>query len=91
MRVSRLVRLAAATGAIPGALKATVGLHVSLADEVAGVDRSEHGEDAYPGGGVGDSAGHGTNVGDSVLIPPGTLRPVTTAPPRAVARVPRAG
>jgi Amt family ammonium transporter len=54
---------------ILGLLRATVGLRVSLDDEVAGLDIGEHGEEAYTGGDIGALAGRRTALGDSVLIP----------------------
>ncbi|MEJ7812798.1 MAG: ammonium transporter [Gemmatimonadaceae bacterium] len=74
------------TAGILAALKATVGLRVSLADEVRGVDASEHGEDAYHGGDIGELAGRPMPLGESVLLPvpvrdvrtPGGSLPVIT-------------
>jgi Amt family ammonium transporter len=57
------------TAGVLAALEATVGLRVSLADEIGGVDLSEHGEEAYHGGDVGELAGRRMPLGDSVLIP----------------------
>jgi Amt family ammonium transporter len=58
-----------ATVAILGLVKVTVGLRVPLHDELAGVDLSEHGEEAYHGGDVGALAGRRIALGDSVLLP----------------------
>ncbi|MFN2566534.1 MAG: ammonium transporter [Gemmatimonadaceae bacterium] len=58
-----------ATLAILALVNATVGLRVPLADELAGVDLSEHGEEAYHGGDVGALAGRRIALGDSVLLP----------------------
>jgi ammonium transporter, Amt family len=58
----------AATAAILTVLEATVGLRVTLGDELAGVDGSEHGEEAYHGGDIGDLAGGLGALGHSVVI-----------------------
>jgi ammonium transporter, Amt family len=81
-----------ATAGILFAMKAVMAVRVSLADEIGGIDRSEHGEDAYPGSDVGEPAGRGASLGDSVLIPSGQLRPAP-GPTPGVARepVPSAG
>jgi Amt family ammonium transporter len=64
-----------ATVAILGLVKVTVGLRVPLADELAGVDLSEHGEEAYHGGDVGALAGRRISIGDSVLLPSHEVKP----------------
>jgi Amt family ammonium transporter len=51
------------------AVRALVGLRVPVADEIAGVDLSEHGEEAYVGGDVGDLAGRRAVLGGSVVLP----------------------
>ncbi|GAC1693756.1 MAG: ammonium transporter [Gemmatimonadaceae bacterium] len=56
-------------------VRATVGIRLSLADEVAGIDLGEHGEEAYHGEGVGELAGRRVPLGDSVLIPEHEIRP----------------
>jgi ammonium transporter, Amt family len=63
------------TVAILGLVKVTVGLRVPLADELAGVDLSEHGEEAYHGGDVGALAGRRISIGDSVLLPSHEVSP----------------
>jgi ammonium transporter, Amt family len=57
------------TAGILAAVRALVPLRVPLADEVAGIDLSEHGEEAYHGGDVGELAGRSVSLGESVLIP----------------------
>jgi Amt family ammonium transporter len=57
-----------ATALILTALRATVGLRVPVTDEIGGVDVSEHGEEAYNGGSLGELAGGAGSLGDSVLI-----------------------
>jgi Amt family ammonium transporter len=51
------------------ALRFTVGIRVGLKDEIHGLDLSEHGEEAYFGGGVGSVAGPGLLLGHSVTLP----------------------
>ncbi len=57
----------AATATILTAVRVTVGLRVSLADELAGLDASEHGEDAYHGGGLDELSG-GDVISGSVVL-----------------------
>ncbi|GAC1515284.1 MAG: ammonium transporter [Gemmatimonadaceae bacterium] len=66
---------AVATSAIFVVLRATVGVRLSLADEMAGIDIDQHGEEAYHGEGVGELAGRRVPLGDSVLIPEHEMRP----------------
>jgi ammonium transporter, Amt family len=73
-----------ATAASLGALQLTAGLRVSLASELGGVDRSEHGEEAYHGGGIGERAADGERLSDSVLIP---STPVPAPAPAPAGRV----
>ncbi|MDX2182525.1 MAG: ammonium transporter [Gemmatimonadaceae bacterium] len=65
------------------ALEAFMGLRVTLADEIGGVDVSEHGEEAYHGGDIGELVGRGMPLGESVVLeaPTPTAVPVT---PRAI-------
>jgi ammonium transporter, Amt family len=71
--LATIILAAVGSAAILGLLRATVGLRVSLADEVAGLDVGEHGEEAYTGGDVGALAGRRTALGDSVVIPVGEV------------------
>jgi Amt family ammonium transporter len=57
-----------ATALIIGALKVTVGLRVPLADELTGLDWSEHGEEAYHGAGLDDLSGTGDFISGSVVL-----------------------
>jgi Amt family ammonium transporter len=66
---------AVVTAGVLGALKATVGLRVPLASELRGVDLTEHGEEAYHGGDVGELAGAGVRLGESVAIPSSAITP----------------
>ncbi|HEX6533762.1 MAG TPA: ammonium transporter [Gemmatimonadaceae bacterium] len=56
------------------ALRAVAALRVSEGDERAGVDLSEHGEEAYHGGEIGELAGRPVRLGDSVLLPASEVR-----------------
>lgn len=56
------------TAGILGVLGAVMGIRVSLGDELAGLDATEHGEEAYHGGDVGGLAG-AAPLGGVVLIP----------------------
>jgi Amt family ammonium transporter len=61
-------------------IEAVVGLRVTLADEIGGVDVSEHGEEAYHGGDIGDLVGRGSLLGESVVIE--APAPVVRATPK---------
>ncbi len=56
------------TFAVLRALQAIMGLRVTLADEIGGIDGSEHGEAAYHGGDIGELVGRGSLLGESVVI-----------------------
>ncbi len=61
---------ASATAVILVLLRAVAPLRVAVGDEIRGVDQSEHGEEAYHGGDVGELAGRPPlAIGESVLIP----------------------
>ena len=60
---------AAGTAAVLGAIRVVMPLRLSMADEIQGVDLSEHGEEAYYGGDVGALAGRPMAIGDSVVLP----------------------
>ena len=68
-----VVLAATATAGILFVLELTMKLRVPIADEIAGVDRSEHGEEAYHGSDLGGLA-HGGSLGGSVVIATGDLR-----------------
>ena len=54
------------------ALRAVVGLQVSIGEEVTGLDSSEHGEEAYHAGDLGEMGGSAGALGHGVvLIRPG--------------------
>ena len=60
---------AAGTAGILVLLEAVFGLRVSLADELHGIDLSQHGEEAYYGADVGALVGRRAPIGESVLLP----------------------
>ena len=64
-----MVLAGGATWLILAFVDTVVGLRVSLAEEVTGIDQSEHGEEAYHGGGVEDLVGRSTSLGESVVLP----------------------
>jgi Amt family ammonium transporter len=76
--VTTMVFCAAATAGILGVLKVAVGLRVPLADELAGLDWSEHGEEAYHGGGLDELSGGADLISRSVVIAHRTPTAVTT-------------
>lgn len=56
------------------ALSLVSPLRVRVADELSGVDLSEHGEHAYHGAETLEGGGHGVRLGEGVLIEPAILR-----------------
>ena len=56
------------TAILLSVVKAFGGLRISLADEIAGIDVAEHGEQAYHGGDLDELAG---GLGDSIVLPHG--------------------
>ena len=63
-----IVIAGAGTASILGLLRAFGPLRITLADEVAGIDVSQHGEQAYHDGDLGEPAGGHVALGGSVLI-----------------------
>ena len=63
--LATVVLAAVGTGVLLTAIKALGGLRISLADEIAGIDVTEHGERAYHGGDLGELAG---GLGDSIVL-----------------------
>jgi Amt family ammonium transporter len=63
-----VVLAAAGTAILLGAIRLVGGLRISLADEIAGIDVAEHGEQAYHGG---DLDALSAGLGDSVVMPHG--------------------
>ena len=67
-----MVLAGAATAGILVAIRATMGVCVSLNEEVTGLDSSEHGEEAYHAGDLGEMGGSAGALGHGVvLIRPG--------------------
>jgi Amt family ammonium transporter len=69
---------ASLTAGILLALRAMMGVRASIADEVVGMDTSEHGEEAYHAGDLGEMGGSAGALGHGVVL----VRP---AVPRKVA------
>lgn len=55
--------------AIVTALKMVMSLRIPVDAEVAGIDISEHGEEAYHGSDLSDLTGRTTSLGDAVVLP----------------------
>ena len=66
------------TAAIIATLRAVMAIRVSLGDELAGLDASDHGEEAYHVGDVGELAG-GAPLGGVILIQPDETPVTATA------------
>ena len=56
------------TAGILVALRAAVGLQVSITEEVTGLDSSEHGEEAYHAGDLGEMGGSAGALGHGVVL-----------------------
>ena len=69
------------TAGILVALRAMLGVRGSIADEVTGMDSSEHGEEAYHAGDVGEMGGSAGALGQGVVL----IRPDIPARKREVA------
>ena len=63
------------TAVIVLAIKAVMRVRVHVADEIAGVDASEHGKHAHHGDALGELAGAGASIGESVLIAASDIPP----------------
>ena len=62
--------VAPATLLIMKAISAVSAIRVRVADELSGVDLSEHGEHAYHGSETLEGGGHGVRISDGVLLEP---------------------
>ena len=69
------------TAGILVALRAMMGVRGSIADEVTGMDSSEHGEEAYHAGDVGEMGGSAGALGQGVVL----IRPTVPVKKREVA------
>jgi Amt family ammonium transporter len=58
----------AVTSAIIVVLRATIGVTGSIADELTGMDASEHGEEAYHAGDLGEMGGSAGALGQGVVL-----------------------
>jgi Amt family ammonium transporter len=68
-------------GAIFLAIRFTIGLRVSEAEEIEGLDIGEHGMSAYPDFGAAAGAGIFGGIGQGVPVPPPTSRPAAQGGP----------
>ncbi|PYO34847.1 MAG: ammonia channel protein, partial [Gemmatimonadetes bacterium] len=59
---------AAGTAVILKLLQVTIGARAGVSEELAGLDLSEHGEEAYFGTDLGSLAGPGSALGGSVIV-----------------------
>jgi ammonium transporter, Amt family len=64
-------------------VQVTIGARADLPDETAGLDLSQHGEEAYLGTDLGSLAGPGGSLGESVVVESFVVEP-TAAPEPAV-------
>jgi Amt family ammonium transporter len=64
--LATIVLAGAGTAILLSVVKLFGGLRISLADEIAGIDVAEHGEQAYHGGDLDELAG---GLGDSIVLP----------------------
>jgi len=53
----------------------TIGARADVPEESAGLDLSQHGEEAYFGSDLGSAAGTGGSLGGSVVVETYTLEP----------------
>src|SRR6266566_2701241 len=63
------------TLAILTLIQATIGARADVPEESAGLDLSQHGEEAYFGSDLGSAAGTGGSLGGSVVVETYTLEP----------------
>ena len=68
--LSTVAYVAPVTLAIMKTISMVSSIRVRVADELSGVDLSEHGEHAYHGAETLDGGGHGVRLGEGVLIEP---------------------
>ena len=55
----------------------TIGARADVPEETAGLDLSQHGEEAYFGNDLGGLAGSGSSLGGSVVVEAFVAEPVT--------------
>ena len=68
--VCTIAYVAPATLLIMKAISVVSAVRVRVADELSGVDLSEHGEHAYHGSETLEGGGHGVRISDGVLLEP---------------------
>ncbi len=66
--LATMVLSGALTFVLLSAIRLVVPLRVVLENEAIGVDLSEHGEEAYHGGDIGELAGRRVDIGSSVVL-----------------------
>jgi Amt family ammonium transporter len=62
-------------------VQATIGARADVPEESAGLDLSQHGEEAYFGSDLGNLAGSGSSLGGSVVVQTYTAEPVVAPAP----------
>ena len=67
--VATIAFVAVMTPAVVFAVNAVTKVRISLADELAGVDTTEHREEGYHGGGLSEFAGQAITLGQRVVLP----------------------
>jgi ammonium transporter, Amt family len=67
--VATIAFVAVMTPAVVLAVNAMTKLRLTLADELAGVDTTEHREEGYHGGGLAEFAGQAVTLGQRVVLP----------------------
>src|SRR5438309_604567 len=66
---------AAGTAVILKFLQVTIGARAGVSEESAGLDLSQHGEEAYFGSDLGSAAGTGSSLGGSVVVETFAIEP----------------
>src|SRR3989441_5159828 len=74
---------AAGTFAIMTLVKATLGARAGVPEQLAGLDLSEHGEEAYFGGELGGIAAPGIALGEGVIVSAPPVEPANVPAPAA--------
>lgn len=77
--VCTIAYVAPVTLIIMKAIATVSSIRVRVAEELSGVDLSEHGEHAYHGSETLEGGGHGVRIGDSVILEPVSEPPGVSA------------